>query len=171
MPGKETHSYVGVTAGAGYAAFQAKGQAPLNFLVEVAGGAVGGWYGGLLPDVIEPGTSSWHRSFAHSGTTGTGVVAVMKTTLTDWREFCYERSEYCRIQGEQIVVNMVPDALVPNLFVPAPPDPWTQVGWTLAALFWRFAAGFANGLAAGYVSHLALDALTPRSIPFLTRGL
>jgi membrane-bound metal-dependent hydrolase YbcI (DUF457 family) len=37
-------------------------------------------------------------------------------------------------------------------------------------MFWRFAAGFANGLAAGYVSHLALDAATPRSLPLLVSG-
>lgn len=40
----------------------------------------------------------------------------------------------------------------------------------LFELLWRLAAGFANGLAAGYLSHLALDAVTPRSIPLLKTG-
>jgi membrane-bound metal-dependent hydrolase YbcI (DUF457 family) len=37
-------------------------------------------------------------------------------------------------------------------------------------LFFHLAAGFVAGLPAGYVSHLACDMTTPRSIPFLTRG-
>ena len=171
MPGKETHSYVGATAGAGYAAFQAKGQAPLNFLAEVAGGAVGGWYGGLLPDLIEPGASSWHRSFAHSGTVG-GTIVAMNETLTECQKFCREQAEYCRIEGEKSgLMIMKPHASVPNVFVPVPPSPWEPLGWKIAELLCRFAAGFTPGLAAGYVSHLALDALSPRSIPLLTGGV
>ncbi len=38
----------------------------------------------------------------------------------------------------------------------------------LVELFWWFLAGVLNGLAAGYLSHLALDAMTPGSIPVLT---
>lgn len=41
---------------------------------------------------------------------------------------------------------------------------------TICEFFWRAAAGFGNGLAAGYLSHLVLDAGTPRSIPLLTNG-
>jgi len=136
MPGRETHTYVGVAAGIGYAAFQAKEQSPANLMVEAAGGALGGWCGGRLPDAFEPGTSSWHRSLAHSGTTGTAIVA-MRGKLTEWEKFC---------------------------------RPWQELRWKAEELFWRLAAGFANGLAAGYVSHLALDAGTPRSIPLLVGG-
>jgi hypothetical protein len=170
MPGRETHTYVGVAAGIGYAAFQAKEQSPANLMVEAAGGALGGWCGGRLPDAFEPGTSSWHRSLAHSGTTGTAIVA-MRGKLTEWEKFCRERAEYCRIQAEQVgPLNMVPDPLRPNMFVPAPVNPWQELRWKAEELFWRLAAGFANGLAAGYVSHLALDAGTPRSIPLLVGG-
>jgi len=55
-------------------------------------------------------------------------------------------------------------------FVPAPADPISDLFAKLAELFWRFLAGLANGLAAGYVSHLALDAFTPRSLPLLASG-
>lgn len=171
MPGKKTHSYVGMTAGIGYAAFQAKEQVSANLLVEAAGGAAGGWCGGLLPDVFEPGTSSWHRSLAHSGAAGTAIVAV-RGKLTEWQTLCRQKAEYCRIQAEQNgMLTMVPDPSRPNLFVPAPVNGWAQFRWKLEELFWRFAAGFANGLAAGYISHLALDAATPRSIPLLMSGL
>ncbi len=53
-------------------------------------------------------------------------------------------------------------------FVPVAVDPFSKFLLDLFALLWRLAAGFANGLAAGYISHLALDAVTPRSIPLLT---
>jgi hypothetical protein len=56
-----------------------------------------------------------------------------------------------------------------DTFVPVT-DPVTRFLSALFELFWRLAAGFFNGLRAGYVSHLALDAMTPRSIPLLTSG-
>jgi len=36
------------------------------FLTEAFGGALGGWMGGALPDVIEPANSPNHRQTAHS---------------------------------------------------------------------------------------------------------
>jgi hypothetical protein len=171
MPDGKTHKYVGIAAGAGYAAFQAKEQTPLNLLVEAAGGAFGGWPGAMLPDVFEPGTSSWHRGFAHSCTTGTTIVS-MRSRLMEWEKFCREKAELCRVQAEQTkLLEMTPDPSRPNLFVLAPTDPLAQLFLKLEELFWRFLAGFTNGLAAGYVSHLALDAFVgERSIPLLTKG-
>ena len=56
-------------------------------------------------------------------------------------------------------------------FVPAIPDPFSLLLSKIFELLWRFLAGFVNGFAAGYVSHLALDAtIGKRSIPLLTRG-
>jgi hypothetical protein len=126
MPGRETHTYVGIAAGIGHAAFQAKEQKPLNLLIEAAGGALGGWCGGQLPDVFEPATSSWHRSLAHSGTTGTAIV-FGRGKLMEWQTFCRERADYCRVQAEQNgLLVMVPDPSRPNMFVPAPVNPWAQ---------------------------------------------
>lgn len=167
MPGRETHTWVGVVAGVGYSAFQAKEQSPANLFLEAAGGAAGGWLGGVLPDVFEPGTSSWHRSLAHSGTTATTIIVAGKRKLNSFQDHCRKQAEACRVKRESL--NMVPHPTQPNLFVPAPTDQWEHLCLTLQE-FWRFAAGFANGLAAGYVSHLALDATTPRSIPLLVSG-
>ncbi|PYU90685.1 MAG: hypothetical protein DMG25_16690 [Acidobacteria bacterium] len=58
-----------------------------------------------------------------------------------------------------------------NTFVYVPVDPISHLLSNVFEFLWRFLAGFTNGLAAGYVSHLALDAATPRSIPLLTTGL
>jgi hypothetical protein len=165
VPGRTTHAYVGMTAGIGYAAFQAKGRSSFNLLAEAAGGALGGWYGGQLPDVFEPALSSWHRGFAHSGAAGTAIVA-NRPRLSSFQDQCRKQAEECRSKRESLT--MVPHPSQPNLFVPAPSRQWEHLWLTVQELFWLFAAGFANGLAAGYVSHLALDFTTPRSIPLLT---
>jgi hypothetical protein len=168
MPGRKTHAYVGMTAGIGYTAFQAKGQSSLNLFAEAAGGAFGGWYGGLLPDVFEPAISSWHRGFAHSGAAGTAIVT-SRPKLSSFQDQCRIQADACRAKRKSLT--MVPHPAQPNLFVPAPSEQWGHLWLTIQELLWRFAAGFANGLAAGYVSHLALDAVTPRSIPLLVSGL
>ncbi len=66
---------------------------------------------------------------------------------------------------------MIADPAQPNVFVPAPNSSLTRLWLTICELFWRALAAFANGLAAGYLSHLVLDAGTPRSIPLLTNCL
>ena len=38
-------------------------------------------------------------------------------------------------------------------------------------LFWHVLAGLLGGLRAGYLSHLALDAVTPMSLPFIGLGV
>jgi hypothetical protein len=58
----------------------------------------------------------------------------------------------------------------PNLFVSRPNTALTQFFLFLAEIALRLLAGFVNGIAAGYVSHLVLDAASPRSIPVLTKG-
>ena len=45
--------------------------------------------------------------------------------------------------------------------------PGEQLMRTLEILFWLALVALLKGLAAGYVSHLALDALTPRGIPII----
>ncbi len=155
MPDERTHKYVGLGAGAAYACYRAKEQSPPNWLIEVAGGAVGGYLGGLLPDILEPAISSWHRDMAHS-VIGGGAIIALKDSLTASERACRENAEKCR------VIPMEPQR---NIFVPVSQQPLNPT-----ELFWRFLAGFLNGLAAGYVSHLVLDATTPRSIPLLTTG-
>ena len=161
MPDGKTHKLVGATAGIGYAAYQAKEQAPWNQLIEIAGGLVGGYKGGQLPDVLEPAISSWHRGTAHCCLTGGGIIS-LRNTLMQWEKFCREKAENCK------ALRMIPHPSQPNTFIAAPIDPSLQLVMSLLEIFWRFAAGFVNGVAAGYVSHLALDAVIgPRSIPLL----
>jgi membrane-bound metal-dependent hydrolase YbcI (DUF457 family) len=161
MSDRKTHIVVGITAGVGYAAYQAKEQSMPNRLAEIAGGGLGGYFGALLPDVLEPGVSSWHRGTMHSWSAGASIVS-LRDRLMEWEKLCREKAENCK------AIPMVP--VDPFTFVPAPVDPVSDLFAQLAEFFWRFLAGLANGLAAGYVSHLALDALTLRSIPLLASG-
>ncbi len=160
MPDEKTHKYVGLGAGAAYAWYRAKEQSTPNLLIEAAGGAVGGYFGGALPDILEPALSSWHRDVGHSWIAG-GAIIASKDALRALERACRENAEKCR------AIPMEPQG---DIFVPVPIGSFSQLPLSLAELFWRFLAGLLNGLAAGYVSHLALDATTPRSIPLLTTG-
>ncbi|HVA01300.1 MAG TPA: metal-dependent hydrolase [Terriglobia bacterium] len=160
MPDGRTHKAIGAGAGMAFALYRAKDQNGQNSLAEVAGGAAGGYIGGLLPDILEPAVSSWHRDVAHSWAAG-GAIISLNNWLSAWETACRENAEKCRA---------IPMVARGAGFVPVTVDPLAQFLSTIAELFWRFLAGLLNGLVAGYVSHLALDAATPRSIPLLTAG-
>jgi membrane-bound metal-dependent hydrolase YbcI (DUF457 family) len=157
-----THKLAGTGSGLIFAAYRAKGQSPGDWIVEVAGGAIGGYVGGILPDILEPAISSWHRGTAHSYVSGATLAACIYRTLSDWETACRGQAQNCR------AIRMV--RAPGGTFVAAPSDPLRQLFLSTAELFWRLLAGFLSGLAAGYVSHLALDAATPRSIPLIGSG-
>ena len=166
MPNRRIHRRAGRIAGAVYAGHRAKGQPVLHLAVETVAGLHGGELGALLADVLEPGRSSWHRGIAHSCAAGVGILS-LGDTLVRIETFCRQRAE--QKATERRTLDMIP-AGEPNAFVPAPNNPLTQLFLLIGEFFWRAAAGFLNGMAAGYLSHLALDAGTPRSIPLLLNG-
>jgi len=160
MPDGRTHKLVGAGAGAVYAGYRAKEESDPHWWIEVAGGAFGGYLGGMCPDVLEPAISSWHRGTAHSCAAGGGIV-VLKNGLKAFGDACRESAENCK------AIEMIQQG---NVFVPAILDPFSLVVLGIFELLWRFLAGFVNGFAAGYVSHLVLDAtIGKRSIPLLTK--
>jgi hypothetical protein len=165
MPDGKTHRRAGRVAGGVYAAHQAKNQCLVNCAVETTGGVFGGDIGARLSDVFEPGTSSWHRGPAHSCAAGVGILSALGEALphvvTLLRETADKKAE------QRKTLQMTPDPPQPNLFVPKPDTALTQFFLFLAEIALRLLAGFVNGIAAGYVSHLVLDAGTPRSIPLV----
>jgi hypothetical protein len=167
MPDSKTHKYVSITAGLGFSAYRAKEQTGLNFWIEVLGGGVGAWSTGNLPDIFEPAISSWHRSTFHSVAAG-GVIVSQTPNLSAFTNFCREQAEQCKANPKRIF--MLP--LGEGVFFPIElNDSLSGVLSKIEELLWIFLAGFANGAAAGYISHLALDGLTgKRSIPLLTKG-
>jgi hypothetical protein len=161
MPRRKTHQLIGTAAGTVCVAHRARRQNPRNRLIETAGGAVGGYLGSTFADYLEPAISSWHRGSAHSAGTGT-IVFWLVDQLTHWETFCRGKAEQCA------AIPMVPEATAHGIvFVPAQLSPLVQLFRNFAELFWRFLAGVPTGFATSYLSHLALDAATPRSIPLL----
>jgi hypothetical protein len=84
---------------------------------------------------------------AHSVLAGYAVAAVK---IDEWSGYCRQQAEHFR-----------------QLQVPLDLEPFRRFLYWLAEMLWRLAAGCLNGLQAGYASHLALDALTPRSLPLI----
>jgi hypothetical protein len=159
MPGRRTHQLAGATAGVAFAALEAKSQPDEHFWIEMIGGGFGGYFAGALPDLLEPAICSWHRGICHSATAGTAVL-YGRATLAHWAQICRQNADRCRI------VPQVEDVHT-GAWLPLPQAPLQRICAELGELCWRLLAGFLNGLAAGYGSHLLLDAGTPRGIPLL----
>lgn len=149
MPGRKTHVNVGGLAGTGLAAYQSAGQMGTERIYEIVGGYFGGRLGGAWPDILEPGTSSWHRQFAHSITAGGVITAAAHAQLSLAQRWLRDKAAECdqrvaaRREGESAIL------------------------WQLCAVVLRFMAGMIAGVIAGYLSHVALDAFTPRSVPVI----
>ena len=149
MPNRDVHISVGALVGAGYAAYHASEFPPTQLLIETAGGAVGGALGGALPDAIDVPTSPRHRAAAHSmGLTGTAGY-FLNEQLPAWQGSL-------RNQGQHYAqLRVASSASLP------------RVGYGILEFLCYLLSGLLAGLLAGYASHLALDSLTPSSLPIL----
>ena len=123
--------------------------APAQVLTETAGGALGGVGGGILPDAVDRPTSPRSRAAAHSmAITGT-VGYFLNEQLPEWQDRLRSRGhQYAELRA-------------------ASPHPLSQIGYSLLEFLCYFLSGALAGLLAGYGSHLALDSLTPSSLPIL----
>lgn len=148
MPNKGTHAAVGVMAGVSAAAYLSRRETDgLARALQLVGGAVGGYHGGVLPDVLEPAITPMHRSIGHSLTLGAGgAVAMVRKGEVPLQ---WARERVMALENELATTT----------------DPWMRLVLTLAIALCHLAVGYGVGLAAGYASHLALDALTPSSLP------
>lgn len=101
MPCSKTHFFIGCAAGAlvGLASEQAsqdiRPDAEINVERILACTAIGGLVG-LIPDILEPATSSWHRKLAHSVVVGAAISTGLRrldgedsTALTNATIFGY----------------------------------------------------------------------------------
>lgn len=151
MANGRTHEWIGMAAGGGVAAFRARREPLPDQLVEAVGGVIGGYFGGKMPDILEPAIHSWHRDICHSWTVG-GVIATGVAALERWEKDCRKRAADFRRRRLATGV-----------------QPLLGFFYWLAEWFWSLAAGFVAGFGSGYVSHLVLDAFTPRGLPLLCR--
>lgn len=145
MPRRGMHVQVGIVTGGVAAGWSARHAAGGEQLSEIVGGLVGGWLGGLMPDWLEPATSPNHRGLAHS-LSGLGLL-----TAANWGEM----QAACRMNAARCDTEALRHSA----------DSQMCRKFRNEALLWRLVAGVLIGFAAGYASHLLLDAGTPKGIP------
>lgn len=149
MPNRSTHALVGVVAGGAVAAARAVKEPTPELAAEAIGGMIGGWAGGMLPDLLEPATSPNHRQLAHSALAA-GALTMAK--VAEWQAACRSASAAATQRAATLPVGCA-----------------ERNNAEVAAVLWRLLAGILVGLVVGYGSHLALDACTPRGLPFVGR--
>ena len=147
MPNRQVHVAVGAVVGAATAAARATHWSSPDPTIEAIAGLVGGLLGATLPDYFEPALTPRHREVLHSVVAGGALAAA---TFKAWEVACRNQ---CR-EWERVVATHMPGCE-------------ERLRAERNALLWRLAAAFLVGLAAGYVSHLVLNAGTPNSIPVL----
>jgi hypothetical protein len=140
MADGKTHDQLGGALGALVALLRsdAEKDAPVDVVMRVLGGYLGGRVGAKIPDWLEPAVSSWHRKTAHSMVVGTTVFEITRRNISAWEDHCRAQQAEARALGNNADF-----------------------------LFWALASGFGPAVAAGHLSHIALDAQTPRGIPFI----
>lgn len=149
MSRRAVHTVVGGICGAGAAAYIARDEEAPAFVLEALGGAVGGYHGGILPDVLEPALTPHHRGLAHSVLASSGgAAAIIKKGNMPLQTM---RDRLREFERELEITT----------------DPWQRLLLALAIVTGHFAIGYGVGLAAGYGSHLLLDGSTARSLPLL----
>ena len=153
MPNAKIHRPVGMAVGAVTACAMApRGADPICRMIEGLGGLLGGYIGAALPDKFDPATCPNHRGVAHSVMTAIAGGRVSVTSLSAWQD---------RFRR---------DAAVFQTLAEAQEDGLKRFGYVLLSCLALAIAGALAGLAAGYASHLLLDAGTPRSLPLLVKG-
>ncbi len=150
MPSGKTHGDAGMLVGGLCAAMRAD-LSDEGASLEVLGGAIAGYVGGRLPDLLEPAHHPNHRDAAHS--LGAACAAA------GFAAKCAELSEECR-RFSRRCFSAARGEDVGDL---------KRAFLRLLGMAARMLAGALAGAAAGFVSHIALDATTPRSVPLLVR--
>ena len=151
MPNKNTHAVVGLVSGVAIGGIAAVSAPEEYRAIEVAFAGLGGMFGGIAPDVLEPAASPRHRAICHSILVGgAGVIA----GVAHLRAYCAENASGCETRAAAAT----PGSALAN-------SEWWK------AFAWRASGAFAFGFAAGYASHLMLDGDTPDGIPLVVRGL
>jgi hypothetical protein len=149
MANSREHIFWGAIAGAGVCLANAWMAGQKVSLSEFLGSTLSGALLAKLPDFLEPATHPNHRSFFHS-TMFAGTVLP-----TAWSIAQQQREEEIRLAQEC------------EWHATISSNGQEKRIWKEQASVHRFYAGMALGFIPGYASHLAADALTPKSLPFL----
>lgn len=147
MANRQTHVVIGTACGGALAYCRADGQSPADRIAEMIGGLLGGYAGARLADVIDVPTSPHHRSHAHSAAGGVAIVATAGSALFNWEIDLRHKLQEVRARRANAVTD------------------WDRMCLGSLEVLLQIAVGVLSGLIAGHISHLALDAFTPRGLP------
>ena len=137
MANRNVHQIVGGTAGVLLSHYWSLDSESCNSWEYRTGAGLGGIIGGTIPDIIDPPWGPNHRSIGHS------VIGNMIGTGT---------LIACADKIDQILMDLTENHEAGFYFFGIP--------------FYRFLSGFIKGFIAGQISHLILDLMTPKRLPF-----
>jgi len=149
MPNGTTHKVAGALAGTGTAFLLSGGEPTKDRMTECAGGAIGGFLLGRAPDILDPPDSPNHRSVAHGVAPCTTLMGLYASQLESIQSFFRSRADCQEALARQANTTVA------------------ELWHYLLELLFRLLAGAAAGVLGGYGSHLALDGLTPQSLPLI----
>jgi len=149
MPSRDVHVPVGLGTAFITSLYLSKDQKPEHQIYEAIGALFGGYWGSRLPDVFEPANNPHHRAVAHSLAAGTAISATAIEAATAWSMFFREKAE--RLAQQRQIMR----------------SPEVEITSGIFEILLRIAAGVGPGLIVAYMSHLALDACTRRSLPLV----
>lgn len=152
MPRKSTHTKAGMISGAtGVILCNYIEEKTAMSVADLVGGITGGYFGGRLPDLIDPSKIGGpnHRSHGHGLAQNTALVVWATDNIQKYRATCFEKAGELERTAKEFIDET-------KIFL-----------YKLAAIFLRFVAGFAIGFIAGLISHLALDSFTKKSLPLI----
>ncbi|MCC7169903.1 MAG: hypothetical protein IT459_05615 [Planctomycetes bacterium] len=148
MPCRDQHEPVGVVAGGLSAAFLAD-RANGSPFVEGIGGALGGWLGARLPDIVDPPLSPRHRSVGHGVVPTLAALRILAGQIPRWQASL-------RQKADELTAAQLANAGAGQL-------PWNR----LLAFCCLLLSGAVVGLVVGYATHLYMDAMTASGLPFI----
>jgi len=139
MPNRNVHLPVGRAAGVATAGYLAKDEDWFLILLRASGGYLGGKAGALAPDIIDPSSNGPnHRSIGHGIVPLSSIALLGKDALTGLRNKLMEWAEK-----------------------------FDRGRFPVFTWLCHFAIGLIDGFLAGYLSHVALDSMTPKGLPVI----
>lgn len=149
MPNKNEHALIGTAAGGTFAFLRSTDQDPLWRLLEAIGGSIGGRVASVLPDLVDPADHPMHREIGH------GVAPGVVLSRWYYGSVCVPAQQHLRAEARL------------HFDAAASETGWRALGHWLWAAILVVLSGAVAGALAGYLSHLAADAFTTRSLPLL----
>lgn len=150
MSSKKMHTTIGVMSGVGTVYSCNQYMKSQHTASDYVGAIIGGYFGARLADIIDPPTSPNHRSVGHGLLQNAMILKWVASNIGELREECFKKAQDYKEQ-----------ALMLN------DNPLMSLLYSIISEAYLFIAGLAVGVIAGHVSHLALDATTPKFLPVI----